>query len=485
MSVTINSILADTASYTKSKKHVYIINPCSSVGHSDAYCQIYVETILSLGWDVTLLSAKDVNVRNIEDYQKYRYFKCEFQPSILSREYPLRRDGSEWYFKKVRNNLIEHREFLCSQHYRSVVRKYKIKVINKIIKVVSRLQSLHTIFEYKLNKKINLIWRHLKPIKIFRNIKSIREHGKVSFLWVDRVIEKIIASDEKNPDLIFILFMDYFYYSKKSTSLSCNVPWAGILFIPDGLKDKADVKSHNYFKSDNLKGALFLVKEYVESFKKEYASKKCYLIPDITDNSLETTEETKAKIDLIKNMANGRKIILLIGCLKRTKGLVRFIDTAKLADKSRYLFVIAGEVIWNTYTHHERMYIKSTVDSNADNLLFLLGYMKDEHEYNMVFKTADIIYAVYKSFHGGSNTLTKAAVFRRKVIANKDLEMGRVVKSRQLGIASSSNPDEILKSIDKLSEMQECSFKFDEYMQDNSVSQLSFVLKDALDEWSS
>jgi hypothetical protein len=67
-------------------------------------------------------------------------------------------------------------------------------------------------------------------------------------------------------------------------------------------------------------------------------------------------------------------------------------------------------------------------------LLFYFERIPDEPQFNDLVNTCDILFAAYENFLYSSNILTKAAVFKKLLIASNGCCIGRRVRQFQLGL---------------------------------------------------
>jgi hypothetical protein len=159
--------------------------------------------------------------------------------------------------------------------------------------------------------------------------------------------------------------------------------------------------------------------------------------PDITDETLAGPSEAAAAI---RARAAGRKVVGLISMEKR-KGLLTLLRVALRARElgEPWFFVATGPFHRDTFTAGELAFCDDLARRSAAGELDSLHFdtsgarIPDGAPFNSLVAGFDLVWAAYEDFEGSSNALTKAAVFRRPVVATTGQCVGTRVERHQLG----------------------------------------------------
>jgi hypothetical protein len=147
--------------------------------------------------------------------------------------------------------------------------------------------------------------------------------------------------------------------------------------------------------------------------------------------------------------------------------------------------VFVGELDMSQYSQFESVEVKQFFDTLPQNCFSYFGKLQEGEEYNSVFAAIDIPFLVYENFASASNRLTKAAIFKKHVLAQDNFCVGEDVKKYGLGeTVESANVQQCLKAIDSLykaSRNPSLSMgKFEQYRQLHSLSRLTKVFANLL-----
>jgi hypothetical protein len=144
---------------------------------------------------------------------------------------------------------------------------------------------------------------------------------------------------------------------------------------------------------------------------------------------------------------------------------------------------LIGEVHWESFNADQGI-VRSFYAKPPENVFLHEGYIDDERDYNDIVLACDVMYAVYKEFYSSSNSLTKSAGLRRRILVAENTLMGqRVLASRIGAVATEGLPAKIYEALCSLAERPESDFGFDEYAAEHSLEALKAVLVRAIPEW--
>jgi hypothetical protein len=236
-----------------------------------------------------------------------------------------------------------------------------------------------------------------------------------------------------------------------------NYRWAGFYIHPRYLRkpefarirtQKVRINDVDYLFTSNKCIGLGVFDNGIVDALQFRLDKSVTLIPDISDIS-ESVSACPYLSDIINN-AGGRIIIGMIG-ISSYSGAVDMAKLAMQSDPEKYFYVFVGHYYESSYRHMsdtDRALIKKFRECPPANCFWKEGYLKDESEYNAVFKTFHILYMVYPEHFSSSNRLTKAAYFNKLVLASENYCVGENVVQYQLGEVA--QPGNIQKQLEKL-----------------------------------
>jgi hypothetical protein len=250
----------------------------------------------------------------------------------------------------------------------------------------------------------------------------------------------------RRADLVFFPYLDdYLRFLPVSTApeILLGRRWSGLYFRNHHLGWAGDDKCASLkrlAKGDRIlrsRSALPLVGVLDERFNAELAAqsgRSARQFPDITDETLPTSPTALSETLLAQ--ARGRPIIGLAGSLEKRKGLLTLLRIAEASSgREPWFFAAVGSFMAGTYSAREIAWIEQVRSRLGGSLYLDLpgGHIPDGAEYNAAFQTFDIAWAAYEDFQGSSNTLTKAALFEKPVLASEGECVAARVSEFRLG----------------------------------------------------
>jgi hypothetical protein len=304
-------------------------------------------------------------------------------------------------------------------------------------------------------------------------------------------VEMAISLLSIQPDLIFFAWLDTYLHGNLVYPIIDSIfpyPWTGLYFQPSHLRFPpkypwlrlGPLNPSHILKSTNCKGVAILDEGVIHLLKASTGNIPVLPFPDFTDTS--TPDNRFEVIDDIKEKANNRCIVASIGILQKRKGFLTLVEIAKQNLSDNCFFLFAGELDRNDLGHDETTNFLNFVNTNPKNCYFHLERIPDESKFNAIISITDIIYVVY-DYAYSSNLLTKAAFFKKYVVASNKFCIGERVKKYSLGLtASPGSVEESLLAINKLSKqikngLVDFSPEFQEYQQIHSVDNLYFQMQ--------
>jgi glycosyltransferase involved in cell wall biosynthesis len=213
-----------------------------------------------------------------------------------------------------------------------------------------------------------------------------------------------------------------------------------------------------------------------EKLQAQLGGKPIIVFPDIVDDSPPDPGFLPAL--QIREKANGRKIIGLLGVLSKRKGVLVLMQVARQATQENWYFVFAGELAKESFSSQEQQEILEFAQSKPSNCFFHWQRIPDEAQFNALVNECDVLFAVYQNFLSSSNLLTKAALFQKPVLVSDAYCMGERVRKFGIGlvIAENSVPQcvaALYRLCDPMAQDQQLPVaRFDEYLRLHSIEQL-------------
>jgi len=313
-------------------------------------------------------------------------------------------------------------------------------------------------------------WKHLaKTIKMAAKQHEIAVDF-VYFSWLDSYLENYL-----HPVLINSVF---------------PYDWSGLYFHPfhlrwntEGLRDKASFSEIDIaLTSKRCKNITVHDEGIISKFSKRIG-KKVILFPEIADDTAPNMQLESIKA--IQEQANGRAIVVIAGILGLLNGLHYFIDLAQNADSTKYFFVFAGPKQLIAYTPEKAQEVENFFETSPENCYFNLDYIQEGANFNAFINVADILFLVYQNFASSSNRLTKAAIFKKYVLAQNTFCVGEDVEKYGLGVTiEAGNTAQALQGLELLRhKIQHEPFpheKFEFYRQLHSIERLKEKFQEVL-----
>ena len=290
-----------------------------------------------------------------------------------------------------------------------------------------------------------------------------------------------------SPDLVFFNWLDnYLSYYLTHHIIDRIFPykWAGLYFRPGDLrfKKKLPVFHHGLARSPHCQALAILNEEQIESIQAKIKA-PVYPFPDLTDAS--SPDLAFEVVEQIREKAGNRKIIGLAGSLSKRKGLLTLLEAARRSIDENWFFVFAGALPKSTFSqdYDQKLIsdyetVQSIIQSQPENCFFYLQHIPTESQYNALINCFDILFAAYENFPYSSNTLTKAAVFRKPVIVSEGFCMANRVKQFQLGVTiPEGDVSKCIEAIHSLCQTSDANihppqFNFEGYQKLHSTGQL-------------
>jgi len=249
-----------------------------------------------------------------------------------------------------------------------------------------------------------------------------------------------------HPDLVFFNWLDD-YVLDGSRLVRCLLPaffpyrWSGVFFHPWHLRAPGGKADPVYRRSEHLTASrscpgIAVLDAGIAGRMQKRINKAVIPFPDETDGSLPSTESALAR--QIREAANGRRIIGLLGDLSRRKGIVSILKAAKQARGKNWFFILVGdynEANQNSLFPEERAFVAEATAPDAPNVFCHGERIPNEADFNAVTNLCDVLFAAYETFGHSSGIVTKAAIFEKPILVSPGFCMAEVVEKYRMGLA--------------------------------------------------
>jgi hypothetical protein len=406
-------------------------------GHHPTYFKIFAKTLLELGYEVIALSPEP------EEVSQWVASHC---PEFLDRFYSF--DLPEPAISQI-PYLQSHR---WRKLYNTLLGLARWKILTKRIREIAS----------KLDKTPDLVF-----------FADLRSHGsQLGHLIFNRNIFLL------NRETIF------------------PIAWSGLNFCPAiRVPPKFSITRFAITKFDWLKRFQMFLSPYCKAMaildegvtsqvQSQLLGKPVIVFPDFTDESPPDLDYEISQKVYVK--AAGRKIVGLLGMIDTGKGALILLEMSRQAT-DHWFFVFAGSLAEKGFTDEDLARFQLFIKEQPDNCFFHLTRIPDESQYNALVKVCDVVLNVRRNFPYSSNTLTKAALFQKPVIASKNYCIGERVEKFNLGYTvEEGNTTQCLEALERLYEQLATGYReiqpdFKGYSRLHSIEQLKVAFQTLLE----
>lgn len=159
--------------------------------------------------------------------------------------------------------------------------------------------------------------------------------------------------------------------------------------------------------------------------------KPVVVFPDLTDERLSSQPSDQLLGNRLKRLADGRPIVGLFGHLHWSKGILTFLEAARMPGGSEILFALGGEMILPAEAI-EASQLQLTL-AEKSNIWNHLARIPDGEQMNSLVSACGIVYAAYQDFPHSSNIMTKAALLKKPLIVSNGYLMAERVRRFNMG----------------------------------------------------
>lgn len=409
---------------TKLQPCVLIYNPISGHGHLDSWNALFVGLLLERGFRVLALTPDRMALetrltqRKLLDHPRLHVLDWDSPPSWPRLKLRIRRIWQWWlvYGHNYANKRPETRVTPGMPIYARV----KKRVFQILVPLL-----------FRLSRAFHALYRKTRGVK--QTSGDPGDSSEISYLDpVDmaRRINAALMTSPWRPDCMFNMYLDMYktdLESWRQFAGICRLPWGGIRFVPSDAPPR-----EGYYALPSLRGVCFMDEAVCRNYSACISDKRFQYLPDVTNTEL--PEGPSPLVGEILHRAARRKIVFLGGFIGGQKNIARWRELISLADPRRWFFIQVGEIHANTFNSDEILAFERLVTAPPENVFLYTEYLLDERDFNAVIQIADVLFAVYRNFHISSNMLSKAAYFKKPIMACQGVLMGRQVEQFGIGV---------------------------------------------------
>lgn len=267
------------------------------------------------------------------------------------------------------------------------------------------------------------------------------EQGRRTFGSLSAGIKQWENKTKNSVDLVFFATIyDHQFENFRHARSVFHYPWSGIYLHARAFRLPGTRTPgwgtfpcpEKIFPLNDMSSICMLDEGVIRPMQELCGDKPVFEFPDITDCSVETTKGTCTLANKIKDFAAGRKIVVCLGHLIKTKGIYELCLAAKDPQLDNVCFFFGGEVVWTDMNAAEIHTIQSTWEQ-CPNVLTHLTRISSDAVMNEVILTADAVFAAYSNFPNSSNIMTKSAQFETPIIVSDGFLMAERVRKHHTG----------------------------------------------------
>ncbi|MGJ3522810.1 glycosyltransferase [Nitratidesulfovibrio sp. D1] len=398
---------------------VLVYNPISGHGHLDSWNVLFVKLLLKRGWRVLALTPNAAVLSSCLESEepsgalRLQILDWDMREDMKSADVsPLRYAWNTWivfckryYFRWPEGRATPDMPFFMYWKRRT----YHV-VVPMLYRITCFLQDG---------------WQYFSKCS-----RDDSEKDLASPVDMARRVKEALKRARWTPGIAFNMYMDTYRtrVSEWEAFDAINVvPWAGLRFWPP------DTPRDAWYSLFAWRGMCYLDETICRARAGALPHKYFAWLPDITETALPDTP--CELVQAIRRQGAGRKIVFLGGAISNKKNLAHWFKLISLADPSQWFFVQVGEILRHCLPDEDLVALQEVLADPPENFLLREGYLSDEREFNAIIAASDMIFAVYRDFHGSSNSLGKAAHFRKPILVSNRYVMGKRVQEYGIGRA--------------------------------------------------
>jgi glycosyltransferase involved in cell wall biosynthesis len=279
-------------------------------------------------------------------------------------------------------------------------------------------------------------WRfpYVRPSRISAIDWAIRH-----FTGIEKKIEEWKRESGIKTDAVFYACMyDWDFEWVRYAQPFLHLPWQGLYL--HAMSFRMPGRPHprlgrlmfpeKMFGGKRCRGVAILDEGISQQVSKAIG-KHVVVLPELTDSAFATNEREAMLAERLKQFAAGRPIIGLFGYLQKSKGILTFLEAARMPAASNICFALGGEMLW-PLDRAESNKIQLTL-GEYPNIWNHLARIPSESSLNSLMAGCDILFAAYHDFPHSSNIQIKAATLGKPLIVSDGYLMAERVRRYNAG----------------------------------------------------
>jgi glycosyltransferase involved in cell wall biosynthesis len=257
--------------------------------------------------------------------------------------------------------------------------------------------------------------------------------GVAAWRWLDRQRAAEEAGGT-HVDAVFLVYLDQMFLHRalplRWIERRCPRPWAGLRQHPAPIQgrraDERPLRSRYCRAIGVVDGA------FVAPCVAAWPGRTVVRVPELADVSAPDPSAPAAAE--LSRWAAGRKVVGLLGVCGEKKNIPTFVEMARRAERAGdgVVFAIVGECSADASGTGYRK-LARLLRGLPGNCRAWPDRLADGGAFNAVVAACDVIFLAYRPAPDGSNVLTKAAYFRKPVIASEGHLIADAVQAHRLG----------------------------------------------------
>ncbi len=208
-------------------------------------------------------------------------------------------------------------------------------------------------------------------------------------------------------------------------------------------------------------------------------------LPDVADERPAMTAEERVLGQHLRQFAAGRPIVGLFGHLQKSKGILTFLEAARMPGASRICFALAGDLLWPA-DQSEVLQIRIALEK-APNIWHHFQRIPSEPCLSDLIEACDVISAAYIDFPHSSGIQSKAAVLSKPLIVSDGYLMAERSRRYRMGeVVPQDNARALLEAVLRITKdpaawVANNNPLWEDYRCDHSFDRFKACLKELLD----
>ena len=292
-------------------------------------------------------------------------------------------------------------------------------------------------------------FRTLRPRRISAIDWSIRHFRGIENQLIDLQRESGKKLDAVFHACIYDIDFQWMWYAAPFLRL----PWTGLYLHamsyrmpgrPHPVTRKVPCPK-SMFSSRLCRGIAVLDEGIADRMSQEIR-KPVLALPDPADERLAANASERVLGDQLKQFAAGRPIVGLFGHLQKSKGLLAFLEAARMPAASGICFALGGEMLWPADPTEARQARKLLGDSA--NLWTHLERIPTEPALSHLMASCDVLAASYVDFPHSSGIQAKAAALQKPLIVSDGYLMAERSRRFRMGaVVEQNHPEKFLEAV--------------------------------------